>query len=99
MATENHIRNPIEWGWDKLKGAKGAVGSTAHAVRGAEQTRSDAPPAVRRIKVADLRDALARGFADFGAYRTDVIFICLIYPVVGLILARLAFGQNLLPLI
>jgi uncharacterized membrane protein len=42
---------------------------------------------------------LARGLGDFGAYRTDVIFICVIYPVVGLVLARLAFGYDMLPLL
>ena len=40
-----------------------------------------------------------RGFADFAAYRTDVIFLCVIYPVVGLVLARLASGYGLLPLL
>ena len=56
-------------------------------------------PAVRRIGVADLRDVLARGLADFGAYRTDVIFLCIIYPVAGLVLARVAFGYDMLPLL
>jgi uncharacterized membrane protein len=49
--------------------------------------------------VADLGLALARGYDDFAAYRTDVIFLCVIYPLVGLVLARLAFGYDLLPLI
>jgi uncharacterized membrane protein len=98
MAIENHIRNPIEYGWDALKRAGGAVGSTAHAVGGADQARAT-PPAVNRITAADLGEVLAKGVADFGAYRTDVIFICLIYPVVGVILAQLAFGYELLPLI
>ncbi len=99
MATANHIRNPIEWGWDALKRAGGAVGSTAHAVGGADQAREAAPPEVRRITAADLREVLAKGIDDFGAYRTDVIFIWFIYPIVGVILAQLAFGNDLLPLI
>jgi len=96
--AEQHIRNPIEWGWDQLKGAGHAVGSTAHAVEGAAEAKN-APLTVRRISVADLREVLAKGLADFGAYRTDVIFICLIYPIVGLILAQLAFGNDMVPLI
>ncbi len=96
--SENHIRNPIEWGWQQLKGAGHAVGSATHAVQGAEEART-ARLAVRRITIADLREVLARGLADFGAYRTDVIFICLIYPIVGLVLAQLAFGYDLLPMI
>jgi uncharacterized membrane protein len=95
---EKHIRNPIEWGWHQLKGAGHAVGSAAHAVEGAEEAKN-APLAVRRITVADLRDVLAKGVADFGAYRTDVIFICVIYPLVGVLIAYLAFGYDLLPMI
>jgi uncharacterized membrane protein len=98
MAVEQHIRNPIEWGWHKLKGAGHAVGSAAHAVEGGEEARN-APLTVRRITVADLGAVLAKGVKDFGACRTDVIFICLIYPVVGLVLAQMAFGYDLVPLI
>lgn len=99
MATDNHIRNPIEWGWSQLAQASHAVGSAAHAIRGGEAEEAAARPEIRRITVADLRDALARGLADFGAYRTDVIFACLVYPLAGLLLARLAFGYALLPLV
>ncbi len=94
---EQHIRNPIEWGWQQLKGAGHAVGSAAHAVQGAEDAH--AVPAVRRITVADLKEVLAKGLADFGAYRTDVIFLCIIYPVVGLVLAQAAFGYDMVPMI
>src|ERR1700681_3507884 len=99
MATEDHIRNPIEWGWDQLKGAKSAFGSAAESLPGAAIPLYAAPPAVRRIKAADLRDALSKGLDDFAAYRTDVLFLCIIYPVVGLVLARLAAGYDMLPLI
>ena len=37
--------------------------------------------------------------SDFAAYRTDVIFICIIYPLAGLVLARLAAGYDMLPLV
>jgi len=40
-----------------------------------------------------------RGLADFEAYRSDVIFICLIYPLVGILLAWLSFGYHFLPLL
>ena len=56
------------------------------------------PPAVRRIALSDIGTILVRGFDDFAAFRTDVIFICMIYPLVGLVLARLAFGYEMLPL-
>ena len=98
MAT-SHIRNPIEWGWEQLKQTGHAVGSAATTMNGAWETHGTAPPAVRRIGLADLRSALIQGARDFEACRTDVIFLCLIYPIAGLIIARFAFNQGLIPLI
>jgi uncharacterized membrane protein len=54
---------------------------------------------VRRIAVADLKEALARGADDFYAMPTHAIILCAIYPVVGLLAARLAFGYSVLPLL
>ncbi|MDQ8700729.1 DUF2189 domain-containing protein [Hyphomicrobium sp. LHD-15] len=56
-------------------------------------------PAVRKIGIGDLKDALAKGFADFMAVPTHVLFLCVFYPIVGLILFRVAFGYHLLPLV
>jgi len=92
------IRNPIEWGYDQIRLTALAVGSAGRAVRGATADRQ-APPTVHRIAVADLRDVLARGFDDFGVSRADVIFLCVIYPIVGLLLARLVVGYEVLPLL
>jgi uncharacterized membrane protein len=94
MAT---IRNPIEWTLDQFRLMGLAVQSTGHAMGGASQSAPSRPLLVHRIKVTDLKDVLAKGVEDFAAYRTDVIFLCIIYPVVGLILARLAFSANMLP--
>src|SRR6201993_1993797 len=99
MAMQHHIRNPIEWAWDSLKNTGHAMERAAQILDGAWEGHDTALPAVRRIDTADLRDALRKGFADFGAYRTDVVFLCLLYPVVGLILSRLIFGFGMLPLI
>ena len=99
MASDHHIRNPIEWGWDFLKQATAAIGSAGQTILGAEQRQDVAPPVVRRIATGDLREVLAKGLADFSAYRTDVIFYCLIYPIAGLVLARLAAGYDMLPLV
>jgi uncharacterized membrane protein len=97
MASSDHIRNPAEWGVDQLRTANLAVERAGHALRSPIQ---DAPlPAVRRIEVADLKDVLAKGIGDFAAYRTDVMFLCIIYPVAGLLLAWLAFGYDLLQLV
>jgi uncharacterized membrane protein len=99
MATDSHIRNPIEWSADQLHSANLALGQTGHAVRGAEAARQGGLPAVRRIGMDDIRDALRRGMNDFAAYRTDVLFVCAIYPLAGLVLAQLAFGYDLLPIL
>ena len=93
------IRNPIEWATDQFKLAGWAIGSASRAGIAAEQGPEAALPEVRHIGVDDLKEALARGFDDFAAYRTDVIFLCVIYPVIGLVLARLAFGYGMLPLL
>ncbi len=93
-----HIRNPIEWSWDQLRHTRRAAESVGRAIGGTREYRH-AKPAVRRIGFADLKDALAKGFGDFGAFRTDVIFLCLFYPVAGLVLARVTFGQDLLPML
>src|SRR5215469_2993108 len=92
------IRNPIEWATDQLKLAGSVVGSAGRATVAGEQDFPTSPPEVRKIGIGDLGDALAKGLDDFAAYRTDVIFLCLVYPVIGLVLARLAFGE-MLPLV
>lgn len=57
------------------------------------------PAAVRRVEWQDLREALRLGWRDFQAERTDVVLLCLVYPVAGLLLARAALGHEMLPLI
>jgi uncharacterized membrane protein len=54
---------------------------------------------IRRIGLADLKDALAKGVNDFYAMPTHAMFLCVVYPIIGLVLARLAFGYSILPLI
>ncbi len=93
------IRNPAEWGVDQLRLAGAALGSAGRAVNETDAARRSVPPVVRRIEIADLREVLARGVADFAACRTDVFFLCVIYPLIGLFLARLAFGYDMLPLL
>ncbi len=91
-----HIRNPVEWSLDFVRSAGSVDDSVSHA---GLYAKGGVHPSIRRIELSDLGDALARGLDDFVAYRTDVIFLCAIYPIVGLILARLAFGYDMLPLL
>lgn len=62
---------------------------------------SDTPvhPAIRRIRVADLREVLAKGWEDFAAMPTHAVFLCAIYPIVGIVIASVTFGYALLPLL
>ncbi len=93
------IRNPVEWTVDQLKHVARATKLVGRAIRGT-QAGSDSPlPAIRRIAVTDLRDVLAKGLDDLRVFRTDVAFICVIYPVVGIILVSFAFRNDLLPLL
>lgn len=92
------IRNPIEWGYDQLRLTALALGSAGRAVRGTRD-RESATPAIRRIGPSDLRDVLARALDDFAAHRSDVVILCVVYPVIGLVLARLAAGYDMLPLL
>lgn len=66
-----------------------------HALMGAESS----PPVVRTMTVSDLKDVLRRGIADFAAMPSHAVFLCLIYPIVGLVLARLSVGYDILSLL
>jgi uncharacterized membrane protein len=93
------IKNPIEWSGAQLVQAAHALGSLGRSLHHVQETLHSPAPTVRKIDVADLKEVLAKGYDDFGAYRSDVIFLCVIYAVVGLVLARLAFGMDMLPLV
>jgi uncharacterized membrane protein len=93
------IRNPPQWGWGALTQAVQSIGSTTDEEYWNERRILTAPPAVRRIGIQDLREVLARGLDDFMANRTDILFLCLIYPLLGIVLARLASGYDFLPLV
>lgn len=96
MAT---IRNPIEWTGAQLAQTAHGLASAYRSLHHIQDTIHSPAPLVRRISVEDIFDALVKGFDDLGAYRSDVIFLCVVYVVVGLVLARLAFGMSMLPLV
>jgi hypothetical protein len=52
-----------------------------HVIAGPDAT--PAYPIVRKIGPADLKDALAKGVDDFWAMPTSLVFLGLIYPIVG----------------
>ncbi|MFQ3595928.1 MAG: DUF2189 domain-containing protein [Sphingomonadaceae bacterium] len=57
------------------------------------------PADVRRIGPEDLRWALSEGWADFRAFRGDLVFLPLIYAAIGFLAAAVAFQRDLFPLI
>jgi uncharacterized membrane protein len=89
------IRNPVEWAWHNFNFSH--FNPRAYYRPAAEL--NDPVPQIRRITFADLTDALSKGLRDFAESRTDVLFIGLIYPLAGLVLAQLVIGSNMLPLI
>ncbi|UPY35318.1 DUF2189 domain-containing protein [Sediminicoccus sp. KRV36] len=60
---------------------------------------AEAPAQIRRIGLQDLGIALRLGWADFVAAPTQIVFLCLIYPIIGFVLGSAAAGGALLPLI
>ena len=93
------IRPPPAWGWEMITHALRPSEPLRPAEYWADARRVRTVPEVRRIGFADLESALVKGFEDLGAFRTDVIFLCVIYPLIGLLLTRLASGHHLLPLV
>ena len=56
-------------------------------------------PVIRTIGLADLHRALQLGWEDFKAVPSHAIILCVIYPVLGLVLARAVHGYSVLPLL
>src|SRR5579863_3690440 len=56
-------------------------------------------PVIRKISLSDLHRALRLGWEDFKAIPSHAIILCVIYPVLGLALARTVLGYSVLPLL
>src|SRR5260370_39560469 len=54
---------------------------------------SQALPMVRKIRMKDLKDAVAKGVEDFWTIPTHMIFLSIIYPVIALVLAQLTLNN------
>ncbi|EPX75742.1 DUF2189 domain-containing protein [Salipiger mucosus] len=51
------------------------------------------------MEMEDIRTSLRKGWEDFAACRSDVMFIVLVYPVVGLVLIGMGLQMELVPLL
>jgi uncharacterized membrane protein len=56
-------------------------------------------PGIRTIGFSDLHRALQLGWEDFKAVPSHAVILCVIYPVLGLALARVVLGYSVLPLL
>src|SRR5579862_7483820 len=65
----------------------------------AQPAQETAGPVIRRIGLSDLHDALRRGWEDFKEVPSHAIILCVIYPVLGLGIARAVLGYSVLPLL
>ena len=92
------IGNPLSWGAKEIGTVGRHLGTVVGKIGHGDVTEGELP-AVRQITVHDLREVLRKGIEDFGACRTDVVFLCVFYPVVGMLLAWMALDRNLLPLL
>ncbi len=70
--------------------------SSSHLLVG--RTSLSSSLAIRRITPTDLLRALASGWDDFAAMPSHAIFLCVIYPLLGLWLVSLSSGYSMLPL-
>ncbi len=67
-----------------------------HVVANAEGTLIR--PQVVQIGMLDVLDALRRGWSDFSEKPSHYVFLCLLYPIAGVVLMIWSAGANLLPL-
>lgn len=89
------IGNPVSWTLDALAGSSKYVADAANEIGSHEV----AAPQVAHLEIEDLKVALAKGYDDFRAFRTDVMFLVALYPIIGICLAAFAFNRDFLPLL
>jgi len=56
--------------------------------------QTEVRPTIRKIGFGELRIALRRGWDDFLATPTQLVFLCVLYPVVGLVAGSVAARGN-----
>jgi uncharacterized membrane protein len=93
------IRNPVEWVMDELRGMARGVGDAGRSIEHTSTHLFSGPLAVGKIEISDLKEVLARGFDDFMAYRTDIIFLLAIYPLASLAIGAAALHHEFIPML
>lgn len=89
------IGNPLSWGAKSLGGAGRRAGEVATHLGSTDVSA----PKINSIDLGDIRTALWLGWRDLLRFRSDVLALVLIYPLIGFALVFLAFEQALLPML
>jgi uncharacterized membrane protein len=71
----------------------------AHVVTSGHMLPHHDAVSIRHIDIADLRAVLRQGWDDFLAIPTQLVFLCIVYPIIGMFAARVTMGGALLPLL
>jgi uncharacterized membrane protein len=56
-------------------------------------------PLVRTLTLSDLGTALRKGLDDFKAVPSHAVILCVVYPVLGIMIARMVLGYSVMPLL
>jgi uncharacterized membrane protein len=89
------IGNPLSWAVKQVGSGFRRIEHGAAEILGEDKS----PIVIKGLQIADLRIALGRGVDDFMAFRTDVMFLVLVYPIIGLMLVMFTVNQGMLPLL
>lgn len=63
------------------------------------QARSSTPPRVLTLRFTDISDILWKGFGDFWAMPTHIVYLALIYPIAGLIIGGATYDNETMQLL
>jgi uncharacterized membrane protein len=89
------IGNPLSWTATHAADAATHVSRSVARIGGEEHLT----PKVLSLSTDDIREALRKGVDDFKEARSDVMFICLLYPAIGMLLIALGLHMQLLHII
>jgi uncharacterized membrane protein len=99
IMEEQTIRNPVEWVVDELHEVASGFADAGRSVQYTSRHLFSRPLVVNRIEIGDLKEVLARGFDDFMAYRTDIVFLIAIYPLASLAIGAATLQHEFIPML
>ncbi len=88
------IGNPLSWAAAAIGRAGTHMAEASSEIAG---SRTHAAPIVNSLTMDDLHYALRKGTEDFAAVRSDVVFLVLLYPIIGLTMVFFAFNSEFAP--